>query len=220
MCFADILAILFPQENACHLCQRWAHEGILCALCLRDLTFSRLAPAQQALNGYRGFKCVLACWAHAKTARRLVHQLKYHTDPLAAGVLGKGMADVLISHKRTLAARPILIPVPLHPARERKRGYNQAALLADAIAASTGLDVEKDVLYRVKATQSMVTLTPDERLKTMRDAFAVTHGERIKGRHVLLVDDVFTTGATTTACALPLMANGAKSVSVITACRA
>ncbi len=220
MAVRDWLTLLFPQENACHLCQRWTEEGILCKRCLEDLSSQVLSPSRQALYPSSGLSAVISCWPHAATARKLVHQLKYQTDPMAAGVLGEGMAKALVRETKTLALSPVVIPVPLHAERERKRGYNQSAYLAREVCKAAGLEMRQDVLYRTRPTQSMVGLNREERLHAMQGAFAVAQAKVMENRHILLVDDVYTTGATAMACAGALFNNGAASVSVLTACRA
>jgi ComF family protein len=110
-----------------------------------------------------------------------------------------------------------LIPVPLSPRRERLRGYNQSERLAAAVAARLGLRVRTDVLRRTRATHTQTALTPDERRANVAGAFAAT---RARGLRAVLVDDVFTTGATLLAAAEALSAAGAEQVEAVTFGRA
>ena len=114
----------------------------------------------------------------------------------------------------------IIIPVPLHPLREKERGYNQAELLAREISLATGLPMRTDLLCRIRQTGVLAKMTRDERMTVMRRAFAVADTAEVRGKSILLVDDVFTTGATVHACAAALYQAGAKAVYAVTACRA
>ena len=114
---------------------------------------------------------------------------------------------------------PVLAPVPLHRARLRQRGFDQAAWLARRVAARLRLRVAVGALARVRATRPQGDPLVTSRAGNVRGAFAVRRAGAVDGRDVLLVDDVFTTGATARACARLLRAAGAQSVSLLTACR-
>ncbi len=112
----------------------------------------------------------------------------------------------------------LIVPVPLHPRRERSRGYNQAAVLGELVAKHTGLAIAHDALRRLAHTKPQTEQTRRERLLNMRGTFEAT--AQAKDRRVLLIDDVLTTGATALACAEALRAAGASRVRLLTACRA
>lgn len=115
----------------------------------------------------------------------------------------------------------LLVPVPLHRHRLSQRRYNQAALLAAAIARIAGVPAALDALIRQRATASLDTKSAVERAETVRDAFALRPARAglLAGRSVVLVDDVMTSGATANACAAALLAGGARSVDVLVAAR-
>ena len=118
-----------------------------------------------------------------------------------------------------MLSRPSLVlPVPLHRDRRKQRGYNQAALIADTVSRALQLPCLPDALQRVRATPTQTGLGRQGRLKNLRDAFAVRLD--VVDAHVALVDDVITTGATTTACAEALLAAGAATVDVWAVARA
>jgi ComF family protein len=117
---------------------------------------------------------------------------------------------------------PLVIPVPLAATRLRQRGYNQAELLADATARCNGWESRADLLRRARGSGSQTTLHRAERRANVALAFQASspHGDALTGRHVLLVDDVWTTGATALTCADVLLEAGTRAVSVLTFARA
>ena len=213
--------IFFPQGNACHLCGRYPPQpGLLCDGCmdaLQKLRYGRLRMAASAPHPQ--LTVCLAAWPHRAQARELVHLLKYGSDCFAAGLLGEGMAAVLAASPLRPERIDAVMPVPLHASRLRQRGYNQAFLLAQAVCSHTQLSLLDGVLVRVHATDTQIRRGRVERLLAMQHAFAVTDAQAVRGGHILLVDDVLTTGATAMSCAQALMAAGAEGVSLLTACR-
>lgn len=114
----------------------------------------------------------------------------------------------------------LLVPVPLHPRRQRERGFNQAALLAERVGRVWGRPVIASALVRTMATPPQTELSGEARRRNVRGAFAVVRPRQVAGRRVLLIDDVMTTGATVEACAAPLRGAGAAEVGVLTVARA
>jgi len=115
--------------------------------------------------------------------------------------------------------RDVIIPVPLHPSRLRQRGFNQSALLAQEMSRMLCVPVDLFSLRKIRATPPQVGLTMKERTKNVKGTFHVINGDHVKGKKVLLVDDVFTTGATISECARALRKAGATSVDVLTLAR-
>ncbi len=172
-------------------------DDALCGACLADPPpFDRLRAAV----------------AYGELARTVALKLKYGRRPGAAATMA-GLMD------RHLGAfpDPILCPVPLHRWRIWQRGYNQSALIAAGLARRSGIELRLGLLERIKATPPLREMSPAERRRTVRGAFRVHPRQRdaIKGRNILLVDDVFTTGATAAACARALKRAGAAEVGVL-----
>lgn len=127
---------------------------------------------------------------------------------------------MLLAARYPFAPGALLVPVPLHPVRLRSRGFNQALLLARPLGRALGLPVAPRALRRIRRTQAQPGLGAAERRVNLAGAFVVCHPATVSGRHVVLVDDVLTTGATANACAGALRAAGASRVDVYTAGRA
>jgi ComF family protein len=159
-----------------------------------------------------GLSGLRAAYIFQGSLRSCIHMLKYEGNRRLALPLGQALA--VAYHYYGLQA-DVLLPVPLHDARERQRGYNHAALLAEACAASVKAPVRLDIAVRHKATRAQVDLGASERRQNVAGAFhcapAFASGA-LRGCRILLIDDVVTTGATLEACAAPLFAAGAQAV--------
>ena len=147
---------------------------------------------------------------------RAIHRFKYEDQPGLAVPLGEALAEA--ARVLPLAEDTRLVPVPLHASRFRARKYDQAALLAAAVGRHLGLEVAWDGLRRIKATRRQVGLSDAQRDANVACAFEATGP--LTGEHLVLVDDVVTTGATTRAAAGALRAAGASEVWVLVLARA
>ena len=154
------------------------------------------------------------CAPYAGVVRLALHALKYAGEQRLAGPLGAAMAA---RWRRAGALGDLLVPVPVHETRRRERGYDQAELLARAAAAGLGLPMIP-ALARIRATTPQYRLDRRRRAVNVADAFAVRTGAAgaVRGRTVILVDDVVTTGATLAASAHALLAAGAIAVAAVT----
>lgn len=160
------------------------------------------------------------CWVPDGLGGDLVHAFKYDGWHVLADGMGARMAR-LAWPADVIAERTAFIPVPLSAKRERERGFNQSARLAEAMSVHLGLATWNHVLMRDHFTSSQTRLTPEERLRNVSGAFRVAGDPaRLRGTHLLLVDDVVTTAATLNACAAALFAGGARIISYVTFGRA
>jgi ComF family protein len=236
MALQALIHAIYPPQ--CITCQKLvATDFGLCGDCWRDtpfitgLTCSKCgAPLPGEAAGAEEVLCddclqVARPWAAGRSAmlyrdnaRRIVLALK-HGDQME---LARPAGDWLLRAARPLL-RPglVVVPVPLHWRRMMKRKYNQAALLAGALARAAGLAQCPDALIRHRNTGSQEGRTRDDRFATLQDAFRPNPRrlDRIAGRDILLVDDVMTSGATFAAATEALMAGGAASVSVLSLAR-
>jgi ComF family protein len=148
--------------------------------------------------------------------RQAIHELKYHNLRAICSSLAEFLAAYLQVNP---VPGEVLVPVPLYPRRLRERGYNQSSLLARELGRLTALPVVEDSLYRSKdGLPQAKTATAEDRRRNVTDAFSCRDG-KLSGKHVLLVDDVCTSGATLEACAVALKAAGAVSVWGLTLAR-
>ena len=220
-----LLDLLFPprcvacREMGSLLCAKCRDEfelvePPLCPHCGRPWPNSRLCPLCQRdplqIDGVRSVAYLDG------TLRQAIHHFKYYNRQALAVPLGELMGQYW---EKSPLPGEIIVPVPLHPDRLRERGYNQAALLARELGKSIGLPVAENGLVRVRATRPQVELGAQERKENVRDAFRCSNAE-LKGKRVLLIDDVCTTGATLEACSIALRQVGARSVWALTLARA
>jgi ComF family protein len=151
----------------------------------------------------------------AGSLRKAIHRLKYDYVRDLAVPLG----EMVVSFwQETPLPADVIVPVPLHPRRVRERGYNQAALLAEQLAQATGIPMACHVLLRHKYTVSQTKLDAEQRRQNVDGAFTCV-GSEVRGKRVLLMDDVCTTGATLEASSVALKAGGAQSVWALTLAR-
>ena len=174
-----------------------------------------------------GFERAVAFAAFDDELREMIHLLKYERLRTVAEVLGWQLAEAMKMQRSSLPEGAVVVAVPLFPAKLRQRGYNQAELLAAAAVKSLRrsdpewkLSEEHGALARVKDTQSQYMLTPSGRRRNLEGAFQVMKPEAVTGRDVLLIDDIYTSGATSRACTAALKRAAARRVYVVTLSRA
>ena len=148
--------------------------------------------------------------------REAIHQFKYR--PCRS--LGKPLSDWMARNVKVISGIDVIMPVPLHTKRLRQRGFNQALLLAHQMSEVNAIPLSYDNLVRIRPTRPQVELSGEERIRNVSGAFSVNHSGEIKDKRVLLVDDVFTTGATMNECASVLRRAGAEGVTALTLARA
>ena len=202
-CWTRLDSLPFPQ------CSRCGHPHIrhTCRWC--DL----LPPFVRAVRS--------VCWAPSGSGGAIVHALKYDGWRAAADGMADRMAR-LAWPLDVVEERRALVPVPLSKARLRERGFNQSELIARALATRWRIPVWTDLLSRERNTETQTRLTPSDRLRNVAGAFDVSSSvsSRLRGAHLVLVDDVVTTGATLNACAEMLVQAGARILSYVTFGRA
>lgn len=189
--------------RACHLDLPW--QGPACLRCALPLPSPGTCGA--CLQHPAPLTETHAVFDYAFPLDRLLPRLKFHRDLASGRVLAQAMVD----HCATLERPDALLPLPLHRARLRRRGYDQALELARPVARALGLPLLEGVLNRPKSTSAQSRLDAEARKRNLRGAFRVVAGEPLPA-HIVLVDDVMTTGATLHAAARALLAVGARRV--------
>ena len=203
----SILNLFYPR--VCAACGETLlkDEETVCLKCRYTLPFTGYEnhadnPLAQVFYGRVRFHAVTACFFFAKTGKvqHLIHELKYKNNPEAGVFLGQELGKT-IKDAPLFQGIDYLIPVPLHPRREKQRGYNQSLLIAQGINEVTGIPIGDKYLIRAIYTTTQTKKSAEERHKNVKDIFEVRFPEELEGKHVLLIDDVLTTGATLESCA-------------------
>ena len=235
-CFEAGLALFYPR--VCQICESvraTPEQGLVCAKCWSGVRFIRAPFCERCGLPYEGdittpFECsncrdVELHFSSARSAvtakgvtLEVIHKFKYNNalwfEPFLADLLMRVAVPALREEKWD-----VIVPVPLHPTKERERGFNQATLIATQLARALGLPLNENLVRRVTPTRTQTLLTKKQRADNVRRAFAAVSGAKLSGERIVLVDDVLTTGATTSACARVLCELGAGEVCVWTVAR-
>jgi competence protein ComFC len=165
------------------------------------------------------FQAAVAVYRSRGIVRRVVHEFKYRNQVHLRHLVARWLCAALEDERLRGRQFDVVVPVPLHPARQRERGFNQAALLAALLTRQVPVPV-KLMLKRVRYTRTQTAFDRSERMENLRGAFRLRRKMDVRGLRVLLVDDVLTTGATLSECARVLRKAGAASIHAATAARA
>lgn len=216
-CFAAV------EEGICHGClsQIGFIERPLCSSCGKPFLheFATDHVCGECLMRKRYFTRARAVGLYTGVFRKALHRFKYQWKHCLAGPLGTLMARRMEPFLRE-GTYHCLVPVPLHPRRLRKRGFNQALVLARTLSKTYHIPLHWDNLVRTRWTRSQVGLSERERRKNVRGAFAVLERARITRKAILLLDDIYTSGSTVDECSKVLINAGARQVDVLTLARA
>lgn len=213
-CLACWQKIALVGHPLCNICGRPYPDGSgsdhPCGACMLRAPHFSQARAWACYPRDEGFEHPL---------RRVVQKYKYGRKVALGKPLGRLMADGCEEFLRACSV-DVIVPVPLHPKRLRWRGFNQSVLLARQVSSRYGVALDPFVLRRSAATPPQTQLTEEERRRNVRGAFELNSERPVKGKTVLLVDDVYTSGATVNECSRTLRKSGAKEVFVLTLARA
>jgi competence protein ComFC len=165
------------------------------------------------------FDAAVAAYRSRGIVREIIHHFKYRRQIYLRHLVARWLGAALIDERLRVCRFDILIPVPLHPARQRERGFNQANLLAQLLSAQISIQ-SKPALERIRYTTTQTALDRAERMENLHNAFRLRKNMDVRGLRVLLIDDILTTGSTLSECARVLKRAGAISVHAATAARA
>lgn len=207
----DFIALIFPQ--LCQACGSTlvSNEDLICTACYYDLPYTNFH--QQADNVVaRQFwgridlqaAYVLLYFYKGGKVQRMMHGLKYRNTPRIGNKLGEVAARQLLLND-VYRGVDYIIPVPLHPRKLKQRGYNQSRQFAEGLAEKLNKPIDTVNLIRLKHTDTQTKKSRFSRYENMKDVFAVRDTAKFAGKHVLLVDDIITTGSTLEACGLELL---------------
>lgn len=204
--FKDVFAIFFPE--VCLGCNEHlaSHESIICLTCRHDLPLTNFSfeennlieksfygriPLEHATSLFYFFK--------KGNVQRLIHELKYNKQQQVGTFIGDWLGEQLAESKR-FETIDCIIPVPLHPKKLKKRGYNQVTTFGESLAKKLAVPYQENILIRVSSTKTQTKKLRLERWKNVQELFHVRNNTALEGKHILLIDDVITTGATLEAC--------------------
>jgi ComF family protein len=231
--FEPLASLLFPARCAGCGCAV-AQHALLCRDCDQHLSRIRPPRCEVCSQPYDGaipvftcpncrgeefcFESAVAVVRSRGVVREMIHRLKYGREMWLARPLAQWMFEGLSDPRLRNAGIEALVPVPLHPVRQREREFNQSALLAAELSRCSRLPVVH-ALSRRRYTGTQTKLDRKHRRQNLRDAFVLSKNMDVTNRNLLLVDDVLTTGSTLDACAAVLLEAGAGSVRALTAAR-
>jgi len=216
----DVISLLFPR--LCHGCgnQLLRNEKVICTECfvLIPRTGYHLIPDNPVERLFWG-RCpveraaAFSYYTRDSRIRRMIHHLKYRGAAETGTELGRIYGNSL-RNSVFLNGIDIIIPVPLHPSKKRQRGYNQSELISRGISEATGIPVGTGILKRTTVTTTQTRKSRYDRWINVNDIFRVTDNRIVEGKHILIIDDVITTGSTIEACAAELLKAADTKVSV------
>jgi len=218
----DFAGLFFPTLCAACNGKLVRSEVAICTGCLLECprTFDQQNPVDNPLAkvfwGRIQLQGAAACFVFTKGGKvqELIHNLKYNAR-IDAGVVAGKLFGIEIKDLSPFNTIDAVIPVPLHKDKLRKRGYNQAAAFGEGLAMALGVVQYEHGIIRISATETQTKKNRTERWDNVEDIFTLNKKINLKGKHVLLVDDVVTTGATVEACAIPILELEGTKVSLV-----
>lgn len=215
-----LLHLLYPRTCECCGHDLTRREEVLCLRCAGKLPatgFQLLPdnPVEKIFWGRVRLRHAMAGYYFGRHAQlqRLIHRFKYHGRKDIALYMGRQLG-LQLQQSSWWQQINLVVPVPLNTVKQRHRGYNQAAVLAAGIAGVLGCDMQPDVLARARAVTTQTHQSRPERWENVADAFALYQPKAVHRKHILLVDDVLTTGATLEACTRAVLEGNDVKVSV------
>ena len=212
-----VAELIFPDN--CLLCRQFLnshHQRQLCPNCLGSLVFNPTPFSRQPTPSLYAFDQAWSVCLYNETAQKLLHAFKYNSKTSLSKPFVSLMIDFIDRHHIPLQKFNLISPIPLHPARLRERGYNQSSLLSLALSRHYHVLHTENLLIRQKKTPTQTDLGAKQRWTNMEGAFKIKNSTDVAGKSVVLIDDLYTTGATVHNAAQALKTAGAAQVGVLT----
>lgn len=208
-----LIDLLYPPICIC--CgERMEGEEVICGSCISKLHPANMGNWVEDVTNHDHLDCAYSGWYFDETFQQMIHEMKYQESRMVAQIFGHNLG-ILLRDELTALDIDAVIPVPLHAARLRERGFNQSTLLGRALAEELKNVCREDILMRKRNTVSQTKLGSEERKENMKSAFSVKDLGNFT--RFLLIDDILTTGSTLSACAEALKSAGAEFVGAVTA---
>ncbi len=210
---SSLIDLLYPPICIC--CEnRMAEEEVICESCLSELEPTNMGNWMTNVTNHEYLDCTYSGWYFDEIFQQMIHEMKYLESRKVAQIFGHNLG-ILLREELSGLGIDAVIPVPLHSARLRERGFNQSALLGRAISEELAIVCSENILFRKRNTVSQTKLGAEERKQNMSSAF---FAKDIRGfNRFLLIDDILTTGSTLSAFAEALKSKGADFVGAVTA---
>ena len=215
----------YPQDVGALLCDKCKAtspriQAPFCRCCSRpfDGLITQEFACPNCEDRAPAFECAVSVYQAKGVLRDLIHRFKYGRQFYLRRVLAGYLAEAMQDSRMQAVPVDALVPVPLHPTRLRERGFNQADALAETLSSRTHLPILR-CIERRRYTSTQTRFDRFERMQNLRNAFAMRKNSDVRGKHLVLLDDVLTTGSTLHECALVLRTAGAGSVRAITLAR-
>ena len=218
----NLLNVLFPVF--CNGCSNLLlkNENVICTKCIHNLPFTchhniKETEIDKVFYGIVPFEFAASILYFTKKgiSQNLIHNLKYRNRQEIGTYLGDLYAKEILNLE-TIQTIDLIIPVPLHKKKFHERGYNQVTTFCKAIEKNLAIPVLDDVLVKKQHLKSVTNKSKESRLEHNKNVFSIENQHKIEGKHVLIVDDVFTTGATIEACAKEILKIKNTKISILT----
>ena len=212
--------LFYPRS--CYACNRNQidNDEMICMECLGNLPYTKFESIKDNVTEKlfwgripTSFVCSIFYFEKENALQNIIHQIKYKNEKklglFMGNLMGLKLLALIKEHKVDF-----MIPMPLHPKKEKKRGYNQATLLCKGIRTISKLEYYENAIVRIQHTETQTKKSRIERWQNVEHVFNIPNPTIIRGKNILIIDDVITTGASTEACGQALLEHGASSISI------